>query len=156
MEKISLNKIINSDIGAQFIFEIDESINNMELPIEVVGRKVVGKLTATKLDEIVLLEGDLVTGVSLICDRCLSNFKGHIPFHLEREYNLNRSTMSEEGLFVDKFGEIDLAGPVREEIILNLPIKKICSPNCPGICSRCGVNLNKEKCTCKKSKKERK
>ena len=120
------------------------------------GKKIVGKLTATKLDEMILLEGNLVAGVVLTCDRCLDNFKAHIPFYLEREYNLNRSTLIDDELFVDKFGEIDLTIPVREEIILALPIKNICSSDCAGICSGCGINLGKEKCLCKKSKKERK
>ncbi|MDD5692932.1 MAG: YceD family protein [Patescibacteria group bacterium] len=156
MENISIKKLLNSDLGTKLFFEVDEPIHNIDLPPEILGKKVVGKITATKLDETIILTGDLVAGTILICDRCLENFKGHIPFHLEREYNLNRMVKSEEGLFIDKYGEIDLTIPIREEIILALPIKNICKSDCSGICSGCGVNLNHEKCSCKKSKKERK
>jgi uncharacterized protein len=51
-------------------------------------------------------------------------------------------------LYVDKYGDIDLSEAIREEIILNIPMKNICDTNCKGICVGCGVNLNNEECQC--------
>lgn len=34
---------------------------------------------------------------------------------------------------------IDLGGPIRDAIILNLPINPLCSPDCPGLCPDCGL-----------------
>jgi uncharacterized protein len=34
---------------------------------------------------------------------------------------------------------IDLDGPIRDAIILNLPINPLCSPDCPGLCPDCGM-----------------
>jgi uncharacterized protein len=34
---------------------------------------------------------------------------------------------------------IDLDGPIRDAIILNLPINPLCSPECPGLCPDCGI-----------------
>ncbi|CAB4544973.1 COG1399 Predicted metal-binding, possibly nucleic acid-binding protein [actinobacterium SCGC AAA044-D11] len=34
---------------------------------------------------------------------------------------------------------IDLDGPIRDAIILNLPINPLCSPDCPGLCPDCGI-----------------
>ena len=34
---------------------------------------------------------------------------------------------------------IDLDGPIRDAIILNLPINPLCSPDCPGLCPDCGL-----------------
>jgi uncharacterized protein len=34
--------------------------------------------------------------------------------------------------------EIDLEGPIRDAIILNLPINPLCSPDCLGLCPDCG------------------
>lgn len=34
---------------------------------------------------------------------------------------------------------IDLDGPIRDAIILNLPINPLCSADCPGLCPDCGV-----------------
>ena len=34
---------------------------------------------------------------------------------------------------------IDLDGPIRDAVILNLPINPLCSPDCPGLCPDCGM-----------------
>lgn len=35
--------------------------------------------------------------------------------------------------------DIDLDGPIRDVVILNLPINPLCEPDCPGLCPDCGV-----------------
>ena len=44
--------------------------------------------------------------------------------------------------------EIDVEQLVCNEILLNWPIRVLCKEDCQGICSHCGVNLNKETCDC--------
>ncbi len=34
---------------------------------------------------------------------------------------------------------IDLDGPIRDAIILNLPINPLCTADCPGLCPDCGI-----------------
>ena len=34
--------------------------------------------------------------------------------------------------------DIDLDGPIRDAIILNLPLNPLCKPDCMGLCSNCG------------------
>lgn len=144
---------MNEEIGHRVSFDINETLKAIVLPEEFEGKKIVGKVVLTKLEETILAEGDFVAGVVLICDRCLVSFKAHIPFRLEREYNLNRNEDSIENLFVDKYGEIDLSEAIREDIILNIPMKNICDAKCLGICPGCGVNLNIEECRCGKKDK---
>jgi len=43
---------------------------------------------------------------------------------------------------------IDLTEILREQILLALPMYPRCSPDCKGLCSVCGVNLNQEACDC--------
>jgi uncharacterized protein len=37
---------------------------------------------------------------------------------------------------------------VREEIILSIPMKAVCSETCKGLCPECGQNLNEGQCDC--------
>ncbi len=46
--------------------------------------------------------------------------------------------------------KLDVDGLVYSEVILDVPSKHLCNEECKGICSVCGKNLNKEKCTCEK------
>ena len=58
----------------------------------------------------------------------------------------------EEGEEIDidplEKGVIDLREMITEQIHLSLPVKPLCEENCRGLCSRCGVDLNKETCSC--------
>ncbi|MDF2674142.1 MAG: hypothetical protein K0R09_2410, partial [Clostridiales bacterium] len=46
---------------------------------------------------------------------------------------------------------IDLKDMVMDNIILSMPIKFLCSPECRGLCPVCGKNLNKYQCNCNKN-----
>ncbi len=37
---------------------------------------------------------------------------------------------------------------VREQVLLTLPGRTLCRPDCKGLCSHCGQNLNDGTCTC--------
>jgi uncharacterized protein len=37
---------------------------------------------------------------------------------------------------------------VREQVLLSLPGRALCQPDCKGLCPRCGQNLNQAICTC--------
>ena len=43
---------------------------------------------------------------------------------------------------------------LKEEILLSLPYKKLCKPDCKGLCPICGTNLNETVCKCKVHRKE--
>ena len=37
---------------------------------------------------------------------------------------------------------------LREQVLLALPVKTLCKPDCKGLCPRCGENRNSTACTC--------
>lgn len=43
---------------------------------------------------------------------------------------------------------INLAPAVRDVVLLSIPIKPLCSPECRGLCPVCGQNLNEKTCSC--------
>ncbi len=45
---------------------------------------------------------------------------------------------------------VDVGEEIRQEMILSNPARILCRDDCKGICPGCGVNLNLEKCKCKK------
>jgi uncharacterized protein len=44
--------------------------------------------------------------------------------------------------------DVDLAEPIREEIILAAPAFVVCDPDCKGMCPRCGADWNETTCEC--------
>ena len=37
---------------------------------------------------------------------------------------------------------------LREQVLLTLPVRTLCKPDCKGLCPRCGENRNQNECTC--------
>ena len=106
----------------------------------------------------VLVRGHLAGRLELACSRCLEGFS----FPVQGDFDLllapGSDTMSGEeeelsaaDLDLDFYtGKvIDLENIIREQIILTMPLKPLCSEDCRGLCTRCGANLNQERCVCK-------
>ena len=84
------------------------------------------------------------------CTRCLDR----IELDLDEEFNElfiyepdHRSKRREKEIVVEDEDEvltmegdtIDLEGPIRDALILNLPVNPLCSEDCLGLCAGCGV-----------------
>jgi uncharacterized protein len=54
---------------------------------------------------------------------------------------------SDLSVFIDGM-VVDVAGIAREAVILSLPAQVVCSPECLGLCSQCGKDLNQGPCEC--------
>jgi uncharacterized protein len=43
---------------------------------------------------------------------------------------------------------LSLEDVLREQVLLSLPVKTLCKPDCKGLCPRCGANRNSQPCSC--------
>ncbi|MFO7941942.1 MAG: DUF177 domain-containing protein [Bacillota bacterium] len=89
------------------------------------------------------------------CHRCLATARIELPVDfyariLPRGEALPEDEDEREDIIPrSKDGKtIDVAGRVREELILALPTKILCSPDCRGLCPICGQDLNRGSCDC--------
>jgi uncharacterized protein len=57
---------------------------------------------------------------------------------------------AEDDVVSFQHGVIDLSLPIRDEILLAVPMTAICRPDCAGICPVCGRNRNLTPCDCEK------
>jgi len=95
-----------------------------------------------------VLEGEAVTTLSLVCDRCLKPFEREMAVTLDTLLATEVESEDSDIVLLDN-DEIDLDELVREAFILDMDTKHLCSDNCKGLCSGCGVDLNHEECRCK-------
>ncbi len=84
------------------------------------------------------------------CDRCATNCSEHIL--VDREYILANEIENEDNdnILLIAEDELNLAELSRTEVMLQIPMKHLCSPTCKGLCSQCGANLNLSSCNCNK------
>ena len=45
-------------------------------------------------------------------------------------------------------GSLLLEDVLREQVLLSLPVRTLCKPDCKGLCPRCGANRNSQPCSC--------
>lgn len=111
-----------------------------------------------KGDSRVEVKGVLRTGVRLACDRCLVDydFAVDVNFHLvlevPAEENWHIKELECTGVDLDtvllRVPVVDFWDILRQQLYLSLPDKLICSPECKGLCPKCGLDLNTGDCSC--------
>jgi uncharacterized protein len=101
--------------------------------------------------------GEVAASVRATCARCAEEFRSEstrlFRFVLaprvagDREENALRSEDLEFSLYDGE--EIELSPLIREQVLLALPTRPLCSEDCRGLCSICGANLNDTECACR-------
>lgn len=88
--------------------------------------------------------------MKLPCDRCLEVFTRDFHFDFKQILVTELNDDNDEYIVVENY-QLDLNEVCFSDILLNLPSKLLCSRDCKGLCSKCGVNLNQKSCLCKKT-----
>lgn len=85
------------------------------------------------------------------CGRCLDLFenksKAVLSGRLIEKPELDNED-EEDNLIYYNGDKLNLKEEIIEAIILNLPMKPLCSEKCKGLCPKCGTNLNEGQCNC--------
>ena len=103
------------------------------------------------------LRGRFAGRFQVPCARCVEPVK--IP--LAADYDLifrpaaadadapERSITAQETEIGYYLGDsLSLEDVLREQVLLSLPVKTLCKPDCKGLCPRCGENRNSRPCSC--------
>jgi len=98
-----------------------------------------------------LVQGEADLVLSIPCDRCLKDVKVPVSIKFEEEVfspdRMQQSEENEEQSFMLGY-ELDMEALLNSEILVNMPVKVLCKPDCKGICKQCGHDLNEGDCGC--------
>ena len=102
------------------------------------------------------LRGHLQGALQVACSRCLQDFVLDLdeitllrPLSVDAPYEIDLRPEDLDTEFFDGV-TIDVDLIVAEQVFLALPQKPLCQPDCGGLCSGCGAELNREACRCEK------
>ncbi len=126
-------------------------------PAEVEARVEAGDASAEYL-----VDGTLKFTADYNCSRCLEPYPiaqsstFHVRFRPRPE-----ASQEDEEIEITAADELDVEFytareiPLRdlalEQIQLTIPMKPLCDESCLGLCSHCGANKNRDKCSCEES-----
>ena len=153
---IDVSKIEDST----FPFEITVQPGELELDVANYRLTVpaVAKGEITRHIGSISVAGKITGETEIDCTRCLRPVNTPLLIEFEVDYLTEGELSSQENvelqpgdLDTDELEDyqLDLTQLAREQILLNIPEQFYCTPDCKGLCEKCGGNLNLVDCNCK-------
>lgn len=118
-----------------------------------------GEVKLVLTNRSILATGKFNTLADCTCSRCLEEFQYPLEFELSEEFfptgDILKGAPSpvakaeeEDGFIIGEDHILDLSEALRQNMIIGLPVKPVCKPECAGLCQKCGQNLNIGQCGC--------
>lgn len=110
----------------------------------------------TSVDDIRVV-ASLAGRMEVSCARCLELVELDVnrsfdllyrPLDGERRADEVSISEAETEIGYYKGDGLELEDVLREQVLLAVPLKTVCRPDCKGLCPHCGKNLNAETCSC--------
>lgn len=151
--KILLNDSVGKSEHYSCLESLDSALGDFSLDCPVDAKLLVRQQS----DNVYKLSGNLQVSITSSCDRCCKE----IPIHVDREFcyvlrigqepeNTSEYQCSEEDFETLYLTEaaIDSNALIVEQLLLAIPLQRLCEESCKGLCKECGINLNIMKCQC--------
>jgi uncharacterized protein len=120
------------------------------------------ELTIQKSGEEFFCQGQVTAQVVMECARCLGEFTTELSGSADFVVCSQIKTDGQEDVpddedrvyFKGTEFKVDVTEPVRQAMVLAVPLKPLCSEDCKGLCAMCGANLNHETCACEREQSD--
>ncbi|MCZ6541581.1 MAG: DUF177 domain-containing protein [Nitrospinae bacterium] len=132
-------------------FKIDPEEGVLQQDVRVQGR-------LSKVGREILFKGNVSTEMELVCFRCLESLRFPVRARIASHYIFDQEAGTPDAdaelhasdIEVETYSDnrIDLTQAVYDQMMLSLPLVRLCRDDCRGICAHCGVNRNHQSCTC--------
>jgi uncharacterized protein len=138
MLQVNVSQMLKGPVGETRIVAVDDDV---ALDGESLSR-VSGEAKLTRTNRSILVQADLDTGVLVDCARCLERFTCPLHIRIEEEYFPTMDARSgitlpepeeAEAFIIDEGLTLDLTDAIRQYLLLAIPMKPLCQPDCPGI-----------------------
>jgi uncharacterized protein len=116
---------------------------------DLIVSRLRGVVHLTRTPQGVYTEARLQAVVSAECVRCLTQTDCPLRSRIAELYYYPPETAPEGALSVGEDLNLDLAPVVREDMLISMPMRLLCRPDCKGLCPRCGQNWNDGPCGCR-------
>lgn len=115
-----------------------------------------GTIELERSGEVCTARGQLAATVVIPCSRCA--LPHAVPLLAQVEERVVLEQIDEPASFWEEEAEepipilsgeaLDLSELVRQALILAVPPRSLCRPDCRGLCPECGADRNREECSC--------
>lgn len=146
------------------VFSSEEKVVKREIPLDIdtfyyngeeysiVSKEPISLVCSNISVGKALVEGNGKFVFKLQCDRCLTEVLYEMDLQFSYEVfspdSIDENTEDDdEQNFMEGY-ELNVENLVNNEILMSWPMKVLCKPQCKGICTVCGKDLNTGECGC--------
>ena len=126
--------------------------------------RVVGNVRLLRTMDGVFATASLAGSEDEQCSRCLEDVKVTLELNIQEQFIATVDAVSgtrlappddPDAFRIDENHILDLEEAARQAWVSARPVQALCNPDCSGLCSECGRNLNQSPCACTPAPDER-
>lgn len=129
--------------------EVSISADTASTDLDVVHESLSGDLTVDleleALNDGIVVRGEVGASWEAPCRRCLKDLSGVALATINELYQVE---ILDEDAYPIVDGQLDLAPMVRQAALLELDDERECRDDCAGLCPKCGIDRNVDRCDC--------
>jgi uncharacterized protein len=151
--RLDVSDIVRID-GASLNFMYNEKLEGLDTEYEgyIFDKPVSFDGQVTNVDGILKLTGRLKLQYSVKCSRCLKILDKEMSAEIKEDILSSKVETSKVVTSIEAYtyegNYLEIDKILKDNVILNLPMKQVCKESCRGLCPKCGVDLNYESCSC--------
>lgn len=142
--RLNVGFIVNQPVGYNRNFDFEFPEIRIDNDLFLTG--FTGTANIGRTPQGLLVQADFEATTQLECVRCLNDYQHQLHWTMTELYAFNQKSVTESELILPEDAHIDLETLVREYCLLEVPISPVCKPDCKGLCTVCGNDLNEKDC----------
>jgi uncharacterized metal-binding protein YceD (DUF177 family) len=136
---VNVATLLQEQVGASRTYSFH--LDRLDLDDDLIASDVNGDLRLTRLTDEIFANVEATATVELTCLRCLEQYDQATKTRFQEEFRVAydvrsgaavRGSEDDERFAINDAHELDIREPLRQELIVSLPMRPDCGSACPG------------------------
>jgi uncharacterized protein len=137
---VNVAALLKEPVGSTRSYALD--LDRFALDTDLLAEDVAGSVKLTRLSDEIIASIRARGSVTLECQRCLRTYPQPFRTDFDEEFReaydvrtgagVASGREDDERFSIDENHELDVAEPLRQEILVSLPMRPDCGDDCPG------------------------
>ncbi|MEW6567595.1 MAG: DUF177 domain-containing protein [Chloroflexota bacterium] len=142
--RLNVGFLLHQGVGTHRSFDFDHA--RVRLAADLTVSDLHGSIRMSRTAQGLYADGRLQAHATAECVRCLEAFEQPLEIEVHDLFIYPPSQATDPLLTIPETGILDLNPLLREYLLLDLPLRPLCRPDCKGLCPVCGKDLNQGPC----------
>jgi uncharacterized metal-binding protein YceD (DUF177 family) len=136
---VNVATLLQEQVGASRTYSFH--MDRLGLDDDLTASDVNGEMRLTRLSDEILANVTATATVAMVCLRCLESYDQPTKTRFQEEFRVAydvrsgaavRGSDDDERFSINDAHELDIREPLRQELIVSLPMRPDCGDRCPG------------------------